>query len=134
MPFSANASVRTEVTDSAVYEFIYEIRNLVENGITEEELAKAKAELSGSFGRSLEQPADRFVRSGNGFQDSDQGFLGPETVCPLRVWLADVRIGVGPDLLFRTQQPGVAARLGRLRDRHDQRSAMVRPSAGHCAE
>jgi zinc protease len=54
---SANASVRTEVTDSAVYEFIYEIQNLVENGVTEEELAKAKAELSGSFGRSLEQPA-----------------------------------------------------------------------------
>ena len=54
---SASASVRTEVTDSAVYEFIYEIQNLVENGVTEEELAKAKAELSGSFGRSLEQPA-----------------------------------------------------------------------------
>ena len=54
---SANASVRTEVTDSAVYEFIHEIQNLVENGVTEEELAKAKAELSGSFGRSLEQPA-----------------------------------------------------------------------------
>lgn len=53
---SANASVRTEVTDSAVYEFVYEIRNLVEKGVTEEELAKAKAELSGSFGRSLEQP------------------------------------------------------------------------------
>lgn len=54
---SASASVRTEVTDSAVYEFVYEIKNLVENGVTEEELAKAKAELSGSFGRSLEQPA-----------------------------------------------------------------------------
>jgi zinc protease len=54
---SADASVRTEVTDSAVYEFIHEIENLVENGVTEEELAKAKAELSGSFGRSLEQPA-----------------------------------------------------------------------------
>lgn len=53
---SANASVRTEVTDSAVYEFIHEIQNLVENGVTEDELAKAKAELSGSFGRSLEQP------------------------------------------------------------------------------
>ena len=54
---SATASVRTEVTDSAVYEFIYEIRNLVENGVTQEELDKAKAELSGSFGRSLEQPS-----------------------------------------------------------------------------
>ena len=54
---SATASVRTEVTDSAVYEFIYEIKNLVENGVTQEELDKAKAELSGSFGRSLEQPS-----------------------------------------------------------------------------
>lgn len=54
---SASASVRTEVTDSAVYEFMYEIRNLVENGVTQEELDKAKAELSGSFGRSLEQPS-----------------------------------------------------------------------------
>jgi zinc protease len=54
---SANASVRTNVTDSAVVEFMYEIRNLVENGVTEEELAKAKAEISGSFGRSLEQPS-----------------------------------------------------------------------------
>ena len=54
---SATASVRTEVTDSAVHEFIYEIKNLVENGVTQEELDKAKAELSGSFGRSLEQPS-----------------------------------------------------------------------------
>jgi len=53
---SASASVRTEVTDSAVYEFIYEIKNLVEKGVSQEELDKAKAELAGSFGRSLEQP------------------------------------------------------------------------------
>ncbi|MEB2787257.1 M16 family metallopeptidase [Algoriphagus persicinus] len=55
--FSASASVRTEVTDSAVYEFIYEIRRLVEDGVTQEELDKAKANLAGSFGRSLESPA-----------------------------------------------------------------------------
>jgi zinc protease len=53
---SASASVRSEVTDSAVYEFVYEINNLVKNGVTQEELDKAKAELAGSFGRSLEQP------------------------------------------------------------------------------
>lgn len=53
---SASASVRSEVTDSAVYEFVYEIKNLVEKGVTQEELNKAKAELAGSFGRSLEQP------------------------------------------------------------------------------
>jgi predicted Zn-dependent peptidase len=53
---SASASVRSEVTDSAVYEFVYEIKNLVNKGVTQEELDKAKAELAGSFGRSLEQP------------------------------------------------------------------------------
>jgi zinc protease len=53
---SASASVRSEVTDSAVYEFVYEINNLVKNGVTQVELDKAKAELAGSFGRSLEQP------------------------------------------------------------------------------
>lgn len=55
--FSANASVRTEVTDSAVYEFMNEIVNLVDKGVTEEELVKAKSNLAGSFGRSLESPA-----------------------------------------------------------------------------
>jgi predicted Zn-dependent peptidase len=53
---SASASVRSEVTDSAVYEFVYEIKNLVDKGVTQVELNKAKAELAGSFGRSLEQP------------------------------------------------------------------------------
>lgn len=55
--FSANASVRTEVTDSAVVEFLHEINKIVTEGVTEEELQKAKANLSGSFGRSLEQPS-----------------------------------------------------------------------------
>jgi predicted Zn-dependent peptidase len=55
--FSANASVRTEVTDSAVYEFMHEIVNLVDNGVTEEELVKAKSSIAGSFGRSLENPS-----------------------------------------------------------------------------
>jgi predicted Zn-dependent peptidase len=55
--FTASTSVRTEVTDSAISEMIYEIRNIVEEGITEEELEEAKANLSGSFGRSLENPS-----------------------------------------------------------------------------
>ncbi len=54
---SANASVRTEVTDSAIVEMIYEIRRIVEEGVTEEELEKAKANIMGSFGRSLESPS-----------------------------------------------------------------------------
>ncbi|HSJ67878.1 MAG TPA: pitrilysin family protein [Anditalea sp.] len=55
--FSAGASVRSEVTDSAVYEIIHEIRNIVDKGITQDELDAAKANLSGSFGRSLESPS-----------------------------------------------------------------------------
>lgn len=55
--FSANASVRTEVTDSAVYEFMNEIVTIVDKGVTEEELVKAKSSLAGSFGRSLESPS-----------------------------------------------------------------------------
>lgn len=55
--FSANASVKQTATDSAIVEMIYEIRNLRDNGITEAELESAKANLSGSFGRSLENPS-----------------------------------------------------------------------------
>jgi zinc protease len=54
--FNAFSSVRGSATDSAVNEIIYEIRNLRENGVTEEELESAKANLSGSFARSLESP------------------------------------------------------------------------------
>lgn len=55
--FSANASVKQTATDSAINEIIYEIKNLRENGVTAEELVSAKANLSGSFGRSLESPS-----------------------------------------------------------------------------
>lgn len=55
--FSANASVRTEVTDSSAYQIYYEMNRLDENTITEAELVAAKAYLTGSFGRSLENPS-----------------------------------------------------------------------------
>lgn len=55
--FSASASVKQTATDSAIVEIIHEIRNLRDNGVTEEELKAAKASLSGSFGRSLESPS-----------------------------------------------------------------------------
>lgn len=55
--FSANASVRTEVTDSSVYQMLHELKHIDENTITEEELIAAKAYLTGSFGRSLESPS-----------------------------------------------------------------------------
>ena len=55
--FSARASVNQSATDSAVHEFLYEIKKMVDSGVTEEELVAAKANLSGSFGRSLESPS-----------------------------------------------------------------------------
>ncbi len=55
--FSASASVRTEVTDSSAYQIYQEMNRLDKNTITNEELAAAKAYLTGSFGRSLENPS-----------------------------------------------------------------------------
>jgi len=54
--FNASASVRNEVTDSTVYEFLTELKRMVNQPVTEDELALAKAEISGAFGRSLENP------------------------------------------------------------------------------
>ncbi|PRY84381.1 M16 family metallopeptidase [Mongoliibacter ruber] len=55
--FRATANVKQTATDSAITEIIYEIKNLRDNGVTAEELEAAKANLSGSFGRSLESPS-----------------------------------------------------------------------------
>ena len=54
--FSANASVRTAVTDSAIYEFLAEMRRLNAQTIETKELDLAKAAISGHFARSLENP------------------------------------------------------------------------------
>jgi zinc protease len=54
--FNASASVRNAVTDSSVYEFVSELRRIVNEPVTEKELSDAKATISGSFGRSLESP------------------------------------------------------------------------------
>jgi len=53
--FSAEASVRNEVTDKAVKEFMNEINGI--STVKPDELANAKAKLKGSFIMSLEQPA-----------------------------------------------------------------------------
>lgn len=53
--FSASASVRNEVTDKAVKEFMNELNAI--SMVKPEELANAKAKLKGSFIMSLEQPA-----------------------------------------------------------------------------
>ncbi len=53
--FSASASVRNEVTDKAVKEFMNELNAI--SSVKPEELENAKAKLKGSFIMSLEQPA-----------------------------------------------------------------------------
>lgn len=54
--FQAGASVRNEVTDSSVMEFMNELNRIVKDPVTDQELASAKASIAGSFGRSLESP------------------------------------------------------------------------------
>jgi len=54
--FSASCEARNSVTDSAVTEFIKEMKRLRDEKISEEELKAAINFLSGSFARSLENP------------------------------------------------------------------------------
>ncbi|WP_305983568.1 M16 family metallopeptidase [Roseivirga thermotolerans] len=52
--FNASASVRNEVTDSALNQFIYELNKIASELVTDEELELAKNSAKGSFARSLE--------------------------------------------------------------------------------
>ena len=52
--FTAYANVRTEVTDSALVEFMAEINRIRDTKVDSSELATAKAFMAGSFARSLE--------------------------------------------------------------------------------
>jgi predicted Zn-dependent peptidase/outer membrane lipoprotein-sorting protein len=54
--FTASASVRNEVTDSAITQFIYEIDRMGKEKINPEDLQKTKNIMAGSFARSLERP------------------------------------------------------------------------------
>lgn len=54
--FSASASVRNEVTDSAVAQFLIELEKLATMPVTQAELNLAKSYMAGSFARSLESP------------------------------------------------------------------------------
>ncbi|MCI5082772.1 MAG: insulinase family protein [Saprospiraceae bacterium] len=54
--FNASASVRNEVTDSAIVEFLYEIDRIAEEKISDEEVQLSKNFITGSFARSLERP------------------------------------------------------------------------------
>ena len=63
--FSASASVRNEVTDSSVTEILKEMRLMVTDGVTADDLQLAKNSLAGGFARSLESPQTiaRFARN-----------------------------------------------------------------------
>ncbi len=54
--FSANASVRNEVTDSAITQFLVELNKIKSEPVTKEELDLAKSFIAGGFARSLESP------------------------------------------------------------------------------
>ncbi len=55
--FQASASVRTAKTDSAVMEFLNEIKRMRTDKVSDEELRTAKALYNGSFALGLEDPA-----------------------------------------------------------------------------
>ncbi|MFO7863587.1 MAG: insulinase family protein [Salinivirgaceae bacterium] len=52
--FSAGAEVGTEVTDSAIHEFLYEMKRMVDEKVTEEHLDLVKQVETGSFARAME--------------------------------------------------------------------------------
>jgi predicted Zn-dependent peptidase len=54
--FNASASVRNEVTDSSIVQFLYEMERLIKEPVAEEDLQLAKNSIAGSFARSLESP------------------------------------------------------------------------------
>jgi zinc protease len=54
--FNAGASVRNEVTDSAIVEFMRELRRMQTEPVPESELQVVKNVLTGNFSSSLEQP------------------------------------------------------------------------------
>ena len=54
--FNASASVRNEVTDSSIYEILYEMNQMKSGEISDEELELAKNSLAGNFSISLERP------------------------------------------------------------------------------
>lgn len=54
--FSASASVRNEVTDSAIVQFLYELNKLKSEPVSKTELELAKSFIAGAFARSLENP------------------------------------------------------------------------------
>jgi len=54
--FITSTTVRNEVTDSAITEILKEMKNIVKEKVTDEELQSTKNYITGSFARSLESP------------------------------------------------------------------------------
>jgi len=54
--FSAGASVRNEVTDSSVVQFIHELHRMRDTDVDEKDLNLVLNSMTGSFARSLERP------------------------------------------------------------------------------
>ncbi|MCB0402710.1 MAG: insulinase family protein [Flavobacteriales bacterium] len=54
--FNASAKVRNEVTDSAVIQFMVELKRIVAEKVTEEELQSVKNYLTGTFAYTLQDP------------------------------------------------------------------------------
>lgn len=54
--FEASSSVRNAVTDSSVYQILYEMKRLRNDSVTNEELSMVKNYLTGNFALSLEKP------------------------------------------------------------------------------
>ncbi len=54
--WQASSEVRTEVTDGAMKEFLYELKRIRESQVPSDELENVKRALIGSFALSLEQP------------------------------------------------------------------------------
>lgn len=54
--FNASASVRNEVTDSSIHEFLYELNRIRTEKVTDAELNRSKNMITGSFARRLESP------------------------------------------------------------------------------
>ncbi len=54
--FSATASVRNEVTDSAIVQFMLELNRMRDEDVTDDELELAKNFIAGAFARNLESP------------------------------------------------------------------------------
>lgn len=54
--FKAFASVRNEVTDSSITEFLYELKRMSTEPVEEKDIQLAKNSMAGGFARSLESP------------------------------------------------------------------------------